>query len=117
MVNNNAKLIPEIKDCKYRLPCGWCDRKNEFCVYEQQSTEIDNPATDSISDQLTILKCPHNWEPMNSISTAGVSYRCTLCGAMRTQPFINYPSNGWITTASSADSASTAANNIDGEIK
>ena len=25
----------EGKNCKYRLPCGWCDRKNEMCIYEQ----------------------------------------------------------------------------------
>ena len=25
----------EEKNCKYRLPCGWCDRKNEMCIYKQ----------------------------------------------------------------------------------
>lgn len=25
------------KNCKYKLPCGWCDRKNEMCIYEQET--------------------------------------------------------------------------------
>ena len=29
--------ITVIKDCKYRLPCGWCDRKNEMCQFETQA--------------------------------------------------------------------------------
>lgn len=23
--------VPIIKTCKYLLPCGWCDKKNEIC--------------------------------------------------------------------------------------
>ena len=26
---NNS--VPIIKTCKYLLPCGWCDKKNEIC--------------------------------------------------------------------------------------
>ena len=25
------------KNCKYRLPCGWCDRKNEMCIYKKET--------------------------------------------------------------------------------
>lgn len=104
MVNNNEKRITETKDCKYRLPCGWCDRKNELCVYEQQSTVIDISDIDSTSSQPTTIKCPHNWEPMNMVNTAGTVYRCTLCGAIKTEPF-NYPINGWITATNNEELA------------
>ena len=23
--------VPIINTCKYMLPCGWCDKKNEIC--------------------------------------------------------------------------------------
>ena len=104
MVNNNAKLVTETKDCKYRLPCGWCDRKNEFCVYEQQSTEINISDIDSASSQPATITCSHKWELMTCLNTAGMMYRCTICGAIKTEPF-NYPLHGWITTASNEESS------------
>ena len=76
-----------------------------MCVYEQQSTKINIPDIDSTSSQPAAIKCPHNWELMNAINTAGTVYRCTLCGAIKTEPF-NYPTNGWITTATNDEESS-----------
>lgn len=104
MVNNNAKLITEIKDCKYRLPCGWCDRKNQLCTYEEQSTEKITVDIDSISTQPAPVACNHNWELMSALTTAGIPYRCTICGAIKTEPF-NYPLNDWITTTNNEESS------------
>ena len=113
MVNNNAKLITETKDCKYRLPCGWCDRLNEICIFERGCEAIKpskNQDNDFIREVLNTqietpaITCPHNWELMNSVNTAGVVYRCALCGAIKTEPF-NYPINGWITVTNNEESS------------
>lgn len=52
--------------CKYRLPCGWCDRKNEKC-------EI------GVSGKKEI--CDHVWECCGA-TTGGFSYICKKCGAV-----------------------------------
>ena len=29
-----------MSDCKYKLPCGWCDLKNERCEFENSVSDI-----------------------------------------------------------------------------
>ena len=58
----------ENKECKYRLPCGWCDRINEKCIFYAQ---CEKP------------KCEHHfvW------NTTELQYRCTRCGEIRYRGF------------------------------
>lgn len=80
-----------IKDCKYRLPCGWCDRKNELCQYEAQTvaTVLDKlpeevlnttPAQPSLDKHITNDPvCDHEWY-CSGADTLGWSYTCRKCG-------------------------------------
>ena len=85
--------IKKIENCKYRLPCGWCDRLNDKCVFEQEC-EVTKPSKNQDNDfikevldtQTETAICIHEWEPVNSINTAGYVYRCRKCGAMKTEP-------------------------------
>ena len=81
-----SKQIEKVENCKYLLPCGWCDRLDEKCHFyaECEDTKKDND------------KCDHVWELVNNISTsAGLLYRCKKCSATKYEP-IN--SNLWTTT-------------------
>lgn len=43
-------------NCKYLLPCGWCDRKNALCTYAPSQTIVTQPGLGqpSLQDYLTI---------------------------------------------------------------
>lgn len=41
-----------MKECKYRLPCNWCDKHNKYC-------DMVEPITIDLSN---IDKCNHIWE-------------------------------------------------------
>lgn len=42
----------EVDNCKYRLPCNWCDKFNKFCdMTEPIKIELPNPNN-----------CDHDWE-------------------------------------------------------
>lgn len=59
-----------MKDCKYRLPCDWCDKFNKKCE-EVDYYELPNPNT-----------CNHDWIFVKqTTNTAGtdVHYRCRKC--------------------------------------
>ena len=62
-----------MKECKYRLPCNWCDRANKYCDMVEQIT----------------IKCEHDeheWVFYKSTENTGgrqIYYRCRKCGAIR----------------------------------
>lgn len=101
--------IKKIENCKYRLPCGWCDRLNDKCIFEQ-SCEATKPSKNKDNDfikevldtQSTTAICIHEWEPVNSINTAGYVYRCRKCGTMKTEP-ITRGLQEYITTTGNED--------------
>lgn len=78
--------MSELKECKYRLPCGWCDRKNEKCELLQKSIPVK-----TITKREHILEvnayqrsCKHEWIMTNQ-TTLGNYYKCFKCGATKTQ--------------------------------
>ena len=96
----------EEKSCKYRLPCGWCDRLNDKCIFERECEAIkpsknqDNDFVREVLDtQTETAICIHEWEFVNNINTAGCVYRCRKCGAMKTEP-INIDLQKYITVSS-----------------
>ena len=100
-----------MEKCKYRLPCGWCDRLNDKCVFEQVYEAIKiskNQDNDYIKEVLDtkaeMTLCIHEWEPVNSINTAGYVYRCRKCGAMKTEP-ITRGLQEYITTSGNEESS------------
>ena len=81
-----------MSDCKYKLPCGWCDRKNETCenTYSYSSNTVTVSKLNTGMDKLA--SCDHQWEciGMNSI---GTQYRCKLCGQTKSDYNLNYNAN------------------------
>ena len=53
----------ETIECKYRLPCGWCERTQEKCIF----------------DQVCVKQCSHHWV----WDTKQLAYKCTICGEKR----------------------------------
>lgn len=53
----------ETIECKYRLPCGWCGRLNDKCIF----------------DQVCVKQYSHHW----AWNTEKLAYRCTICGEER----------------------------------
>ena len=42
------------EDCKYRMPCGWCDRHNRLCdVVQYHLNQEKNDRKE---------ECEHNWK-------------------------------------------------------
>lgn len=61
-------------NCVYETPCGWCSKWDKKC--------------DKKAGIHTNNECKHAWELCTySTSSAGIMYRCRLCGAIKTVPY------------------------------
>jgi hypothetical protein len=97
----------KMKECKYKLPCNWCDKFNKYCdMTEPIKIELPDPNkcdhdwklegsyVDSEPEE-----CKHNWVLYKKvIHTAGEDYhkRCSKCGAMRVESGdVTYESGEW----------------------
>ena len=70
-----------VQDCKYRLPCFWCDKYDRPC----QAVEFEI-AKQEHEKQLNKTECDHIWSFYESvIHTGGTDdhYRCVKCGALK----------------------------------
>jgi len=76
-------------ECKYKLPCGWCEKRNIEC--ERISTAVFYPPSEMETGKTfpghTGLE-PCIWEWV-SFSTLGNHYRCSICGATKIEPISN----------------------------
>lgn len=68
-----------LQDCKYRLPCAWCDKYDRQClavIYEVEKREQEK--------NLKPTECCHNWVlEEQEIIRQKVSYKkckCSICG-------------------------------------
>ena len=61
--------MSEVKECKHRLPCGWCDRKNEKCELLQKSIANDT--------------CNHDWQLIGAMGGYGCFFRCRKCHILK----------------------------------
>ena len=74
-----------MKDCKYRLPCLWCDKHDRLCdlvKLELHEIEYNNESAHSESLEL----CEHNWKYVaTDIGNAATHefHRCTKCGEIQ----------------------------------
>lgn len=73
-----------IPECKYRLPCGWCDRNNELCVIYQSYKVRYDPDNDVVSKDESLNKdeCDHHWVYTGSVDGSNC-YQCSKCGMGR----------------------------------
>ena len=47
-----------MNECKYRLPCGWCDRKNVECSQIPKPITVDSASVITpIMDTIKIQQC------------------------------------------------------------
>lgn len=92
----------ENKECKYHLPCGWCDKKDKQCDFNNDAIDKqeETPATvknanvevlpyrvpNDTEFQTVNALCNHEWECVG-LSTAGSKFRCKKCNATKTEPF------------------------------
>lgn len=65
-----------MQNCKYKLPCGWCDRKNEMCMYELQTQNINESLDCKVTNKPV---CEHVWY-CSGANTLGWVYTCSKCG-------------------------------------
>ena len=65
-----------MKECKYRLPCNWCDKLDKYCdMVEPIEIKLPDPN-----------KCEHTWIYDKSIINTGGRidyYHCFKCGAKK----------------------------------
>ena len=72
------EMFTAIPECKYRLPCGWCERLNDVCgICKEYMAEI-------IEVPKGTVKCDHNWV------YTGDGYYCSHCG--KTKCLVNFAS-------------------------
>lgn len=72
----SIETLNEVDNCKYRLPCGWCDRKNETCKF------YVTPGLDMTESNKPTEGCDHFWECCG-VDTKYWHYRCKYCGEHR----------------------------------
>lgn len=69
-----------MKDCRYRLPCNWCDKHNRMCdevLFEIHKQEQENTE---------LKECEHEWIMIGStIDSFDVvnHYTCSKCGIQK----------------------------------
>ena len=75
-----------MKECKYRLPCNWCDRLNKYCDMVEPIVIKSN-------------ECNHTWiYDKSMINTGGRIdyYHCFKCGAKKAvDGDVTYESGEW----------------------
>jgi len=85
--------VIEIKECKYRLPCGRCDKYDKDCdiaiAEMQMKNDFFTEPKKAIDYPVHSLKdnCIHNWElhfDNDSSSDTGTYYVCSKCGTIST---------------------------------
>lgn len=67
-----------LKDCKYRLPCGWCDKYDIQCLLIEH--EVGKQEQENNSKQ---TECEHNWileeQEIVNQKVCYKTYRCSIC--------------------------------------
>lgn len=43
-----------LQECKYRLPCDWCEKFNEICIVVETKLQIEK-------DKHNKKECEHEW--------------------------------------------------------
>ena len=81
--------IKQEVNCKYRLPCGWCDKKNCLCTYNPNVTitPLNDFHNKDIKDYTTPTPIPLKINPKEFEGTlVDIPPSCVNCP--------NHPSNG-----------------------
>lgn len=57
-----------MKECKYRLPCNWCDKFDKHCDMTKQDT------------------CEHDWLYIGENAIGNSCYICSKCQMLKIEP-------------------------------
>lgn len=101
-------MVKNHEECRYYLPCGWCDKKNEKCIFEQVCKAPDNkePVADNLTNEPSLIEdhiekqltkgyynnptCNHEWI-CTGVDTGGWMYTCKKCLATRRENYQTFP--------------------------
>ena len=84
-----------LQECKYRLPCNWCDKYDKLCdavlfeIYKQEQEQIQNPKS--------VKECKHEWYIVGSVTGTKSKYEvfvCSECGEQQTIKTVLDKENG-----------------------
>ena len=75
-------------NCKYYLPCGWCDRKNEPCNASKTQAE-PQPSLQPLLQNKPCIE--HEWY-CSGVDTAGWTYTCSKCHQIKRENYAKFPS-------------------------
>lgn len=74
-----------LRDCKYRLPCAWCDKYDrpcEACLYEITKNEMvkmnNEPERIPVSNEIG-EHCCHDWKDILASYIEGNKYVLCVC--------------------------------------
>jgi hypothetical protein len=109
-------MVKNHEECKYYLPCGWCDKNKEKCIFEQvcEDPDKDEPETNNITNETGLIEdyiekqpakdydnnpiCSHEWY-CSGADTQGWSYTCRKCGKTERRNYLHIYTPGtplWI---------------------
>lgn len=69
-------------ECKYAMPCGWCEKRNIKCEAIPAAVFYPPEKMSNYPGHTGIESC--DWEWVSS-STLGNHYRCKICGATKVE--------------------------------
>ena len=72
-----------LQNCKYRLPCNWCDKYDRMC--EAVLLEIYKEEQERNAKQ---KECEHEWRYLGKLDDRH-HYKCIKCDALKVVPLSN----------------------------
>ena len=93
-------MVKNHEECKYYLPCGWCDKNNEKCIFEQvceapknvEDTKDQVKTTEYDYSNVLNKRCvEHEWI-CSGADTGGWTYTCKKCHATKRENYQTFPS-------------------------
>lgn len=79
-----------LQECKYRLPCNWCDKYDRMCeavLYEIHKEEQEKNVCAQNPKKIN-KECEHEWR-YGEKTAVGHHYICIKCGTMKVVPLEN----------------------------
>lgn len=75
----------KLQECKYRLPCNWCDKYNRRCEH------IEALIAKSDCERIMECECEHEWRYEGQLGNRH-HYRCIKCDTLKAVPLENLSS-------------------------
>ena len=80
-----------MQECKYRLPCNWCDKYDRMCEAVLIEIELEKQKNNcypyTLIPTVKSNKCEHDWHLVGTLTGTKSMYKtyiCTKCGEEET---------------------------------